>query len=75
MPRPLTPDDVRDLDNWFTYHPPTPEKLEQYNHVRAVSKELAQYIMENVPRSADATASLRSLRATVMAINLAIACN
>jgi hypothetical protein len=66
---------MRDLDNWFTYHEGTPEKNAQYNHVRDESKKLAQYIMENVPRSADATAALRSLRNTVMAINLAIACN
>lgn len=75
MTRPLTPDDIADLNNWFTYHAGTPEKIEQYNHVRETTKELARFIMENVPRSADATAALRSLRNTVMAINLAIACN
>jgi hypothetical protein len=73
--RTLTPSDLKELDNWFTYHPPTPELVEKYNHVRQVSKELAEYIMRNVPQSADATAALRSLRGTVMAINLAIACN
>jgi hypothetical protein len=71
----LAPDELKELDNWFTYHPPTPEKLAVYNHVRQCSKELAAYILTNIPRSADRTAALRSLRGTVMAINLAVACN
>jgi hypothetical protein len=70
----VTPDDIRDLDNWFTYHPATPEQLEHYKHVRSVSKDLAQYLLEKLPRSADRTAAIRSLRRTVMDINLAIAC-
>lgn len=75
MTNAITPDEEKEIDNWFTYHPPTPEKVEQYNFVRSHSKELARYTLEHVPRSADRTAALRSLRATVMAINLAIACN
>ena len=75
MTNPITPDEQAEIDNWFTYHPPTPEKLEQYNFVRSHSKELARYVLAEVPRSADRTAALRSLRGTVMAINLAIACN
>jgi hypothetical protein len=75
MANPITPDEQAELDNWFTYHPATPETLAHYKHVRESSKELAKYILENLPRSADRTAALRSLRRTVMDINLAIACN
>jgi hypothetical protein len=71
----LSPAELAELDNWFTYHAATPEKVELYNHVRDESKKLAQYVMEHVARSADRTAALRSLRRTVMDINLAIACN
>lgn len=46
-----------------------------YNHVRAESRNLAEFVLRNVKSSADRTAALRSLRNTVMAINLAIACN
>lgn len=74
-PNTLTPGEQAELDNWFTYHPATPEKLEQYNSVRADSKAIASYVLENVPSSADRTAALRSLRGAVMAINLAIACH
>jgi uncharacterized protein YeaO (DUF488 family) len=75
MPNSLTPDERAELDNWFTYHAPTEELVGKYQHVRESSKALATYIMENVPRSADRTAALRSLRMTTMAINLSIACN
>lgn len=75
MKNTITPKDQADLDNWFTYHPATPETLEQYKHVRAVSKDLVQWMLESLPSSADRTAAIRSLRRTVMDINLAIACN
>lgn len=70
----LTPNDIADLDNWFTYHPANDVTLAQYKHVREASKALAQWLMENLPPSADRTAAIRSLRRTVMDINLAIAC-
>lgn len=66
---------MNDLDNWFSYHAPTPELIEKYNHVREETKKLAAWIIDNVPNSADRTAAIRSLRRTVMDINLAIACN
>ena len=71
----ITPAEQADLDNWFTYHPATPETLAHYKHVREVSKDLAKYILENLSPSADRTAAVRSLRRSVMDINLAIACN
>lgn len=71
----ITATEYNDVENWFKYHPGTPELVEKYNHVREVSKQLALWIYENVPNSADRTAAIRSLRRTVMDINLAIACN
>lgn len=71
----MTQAEQNDLDNWFKYHPATPELVEKYNHVRETSKELAKWLYDNVPNSADRTAAIRSLRRTVMDINLAIACN
>lgn len=71
----MTETEQAELDNWFSYHPPTPAKGAQYAHIREESKKIAEYVMMNVPNSADRTAALRSLRNTVMAINLSIACN
>lgn len=75
MPNTLTPDEQAELDNWFTYHPPTPETKAIYDHVRSSSRALVEYLLLNVPRSADRTAAIRSIRRTVMDINLAVACN
>lgn len=64
-----------DLDNWFTYHPPKNDQQERYVAVRDKAKELAQLIVNSTPSCPDQTAALRKLRETVMAVNLAIACN
>lgn len=64
-----------DLDNWYAYHPPTPEQVEKYQAIRAKAKELAELFHASAPPSADTTAAHRKLRDTVMAMNLAIACN
>lgn len=71
----MTPSDKKELDNWFSYHPPTTEKLVAYDKIRNDSRAIAEYVVANVPESADRAAALRSLRNTVMAINLAIACH
>jgi hypothetical protein len=64
-----------DIDNWFRYHSPTPGKLERYFELREKAKEFAILFNESVPDCADKTAAMRHLRETVMAMNLAIACN
>lgn len=64
-----------DIDNWFTYHAPTPDQIPLYGAIREKARELALLVVDRVPPSADRTAALRSLRETVMAINLAVACN
>jgi uncharacterized protein YeaO (DUF488 family) len=71
----MTEKERAELDNWFAYHAPTPEKVSQYSHIREEAKKLAEYVVEHVPASADRTAALRCLRNTVMSINLAIACS
>lgn len=62
------------IEEWFTYHSPTPEQLPQYARVRAKAKELAEVIVANSPRCADQTAALRKLRECVMVVNQSIAC-
>lgn len=64
-----------DLDNWYEYHPPTPQQGDAYMAIRAKAKELAQLFDSAAPECADATAAHRKLREAVMAMNLAIACN
>jgi uncharacterized protein YeaO (DUF488 family) len=64
-----------DLDNWFKYHSPTLDQLSKYNELRNMAKQFAEMFNASVPDCADKTAAIRHLRETVMAMNLAIACN
>jgi|GEM_PF-475145 len=63
-----------DLDNWFTYHSPTPEQLPKFLAIRESGKAFAQTIVANTPASADQTAAIRKIREAVMTANQAIAC-
>lgn len=64
-----------EIDNWFTYHPPVGNQAERYVKIRDKAKELAILFNECAADCADKTAAMRELRGTVMAMNLAIACN
>lgn len=62
------------LDNWFTYHSPTPEQLPKYVAIREAGKAFAAAIVANSPDCADTTAAVRKVREAVMTANQAIAC-
>lgn len=62
------------INNWFTYHSPTPEQLPKYQTIRDKAKELAEIIIDNTPSSADQSAAIRLLREVVMTANASIAC-
>lgn len=64
----------QDIDNWFSYHPPTGTQADRYVTLRSKAKELAILIIENTPSSADQTAAIRKLRECIMTANAAIAC-
>lgn len=63
-----------DINNWFMYHPPTPEQLVAYSAIRDAAKIYAETVNKHVPDSADKTAAVRKIRESVMAANLAVAC-
>ena len=64
----------RRIEEWFTYHKPSPEQLPKYETLRANARFFAQVIVANTPEGADQTAALRKLRECVMTANSAIAC-
>lgn len=64
-----------DLDDVFSYHPPTGNQISQYEAIRATGKVLANVILENTPKCADQSAALRKVREAVMTANAAIALN
>lgn len=64
-----------EIDNWFTYHSPKGNQGDRYIAIRDKAKELAELFIASSVSCADQTAAMRSLRETVMRMNLAIACN
>lgn len=62
------------IENWFTYHSPTPEQLPKYQAIREAAKNFAQVIVDNTPSSADQTAAVRKIREAAMTANQSIAC-
>lgn len=63
-----------EIENWFSYHRPSPEDQAKYETIRASAKAFAKTIAECCPASADRTAAMRKLRETVMTANASIAC-
>lgn len=65
---------VEQINNWFTYHTPTPEQLPLYQRLRDEAKSLALTINTCVPDGADKMAAIRLLRQAIMTANQGIAC-
>lgn len=70
----LSDEDVADLDNWFTYHPPTPEQVPVFEALRDAGHQFAETIMALVPPSPDRTVAVRKVREAVMTANASLAC-
>jgi len=63
-----------EIDNWFTYHAPTPEQVTAYHEIRTAAKIYAATVNRHVPACADKNAAMREIRGSIVAANLAIAC-
>jgi hypothetical protein len=70
----LADPDLAKLENWFSYHAPTPDQVEAYQQLRDGAYMFARCILLHCPASADRTAALRKLRESVMTANASIAC-
>ena len=46
------------LDNWFSYHAPTPEQAAAYVEIRAAAKVFAETIVRLTPSSAATTKTI-----------------
>lgn len=64
-----------DLENVFTYHPPTSGQIETYQQVRDGGKALAKLIHESAPDGPEKTLAIRKVQEAVMWTNAAIACS
>lgn len=63
-----------DLENWFTYHPPTDETIPKYKLVRDSALVFARVVHDNCPAGPDRSAAIRKIREAVMTANASIAC-
>lgn len=66
---------TRAIEDWFTYHAPTPEQSVTYEKLRNAAKDFAHLIDECVPDCADKDVALRKLREALMTANVGVACN
>ena len=64
-----------DIDNYFTYHAPTPEQIVQYHEIRTAAKSFAETINRHVPAGADKSAAIRLVREATMTANAGVACH
>jgi hypothetical protein len=62
------------IENWFTYHPPTRDDQVVYEKLRSFARAFATAINDLCPESADKTAAIRKVREAVMTANAAVAC-
>jgi hypothetical protein len=62
------------IENWFTYHPPSKTDLVAYEKLRNAAKVFANAINDICPDSADKTVAIRKVREAVMIANASIAC-
>jgi hypothetical protein len=67
---PFTPEQIDDI---FTYHPPTADQPAKYDAIRSAAREFAKTLVANTPSCADQSAAMRLLRECVMTANAAVA--
>ena len=66
---------LEEIENWFTYHPPTLAQMVAYGRIRTAAKSFAVTLNCVVPAGADKSAAFRLLREAVMTANAGIACH
>ena len=64
-----------DLDNAFTYHPPSEDQIPRYEALRATARVLAEQIGDLCPPSPERSIAVTRVREAVFWANAAIACN
>lgn len=64
---------MKDIENRFTYHQPTPEKTRMYEHLRYLGKDLAEAICERCPGGRERALALTKLEEAIFWANAGIA--
>lgn len=61
------------IDDLFSYHPPTDDQIPKYEAINKAAKEFARVIDANCPASADRTAAVRLVQQARMTANASVA--
>lgn len=69
----LSPGDVDNLDNCFTYHAPKEDQQERYVELRHQAKQLAVLIKSTTPVSREQSLALTKLEEAIFWANASIA--
>lgn len=70
----ITEEEMRRLDNDFTYHPPKdPTQTARYEEIRAKGKEMAELLLMSCPRGQELYHALRRIEECIFWANAAIA--
>ncbi len=64
---------IEQIENAFTYHPPTGNQPETYHNIRGQAKSLAQTLVNECPAGRELSLALTNLEQAVMWGNAAIA--
>lgn len=76
MPNAANGDQKAQNENNFKWHPPTsPEQVKLYETIREKYKELADFIVDNTPRSREQSLALTDLEKSMWAANASVARN
>jgi hypothetical protein len=69
------PSNARDIDieELFTFHPPTGDQPDRYVAIRGAAKVFANTVLSNCPSCADRAVAIREIREAVMVANASIA--
>ena len=70
-----TRQDIRDIDNRFTYHKPHGDQNERYVKLRETAREFALEIYDLCPASRERSLAITKLEEAVMWANASIARN
>ncbi len=65
--------DKTDLENRFTYHPPTEDQEERYKKIRGIGLGFASCVLIMAPQSREKSLALTKIEEAVMWANAAIA--
>lgn len=71
----VTPEDLKNIEDVFTFHPVQLDQPDRYAHLRTEAKDLARHILAMCPPSRERSLAITNLQQAIMWANASIAIN